>query len=206
MQDMKGICSVFEQLNPAVWIVTASAGARRGGLVATFVNQASLCPLLPAQSPALDTQQSVPPDLPRVVVGLARQHHTWQLIEASNAFALHLLGEEHLEWVWRFGLRSGRDMNKLEGLATATSVTGSPVLMDALGWLDCRVEARLDTGDRTIYLAAVAAGKLTRRDSPLTARRLLQLAPAERLRELKEQLVRDTAVDAAAIHSWRQQQ
>ena len=206
MQDMKGIGSVFEQLNPAVWIVTASANGNQGGLVATFVNQASLCPLLTAPSPATDTPRLVPPDSPRVLVGLARQHHTWQLIEASNAFALHLLGEEHLEWVWRFGLRSGRDVNKLEGLATTTSDTGSPVLMDALGWLDCRVEARLDTGDRTIYLAAVSSGQLSRRDPPLTARRLLQLAPAERLRELKEQLVRDTAVDAAAIRAWRQQQ
>jgi hypothetical protein len=33
---------------------------------------------------------------------------------------------------------------------------------------------------------------------------VIELAPPERLRELKEGLVRDAAVDAAAIAEWRQ--
>src|SRR3712207_6985322 len=57
------------------------SGGRRGGLIATFVNQASITPRYP-----------------RVVVGLARQHHTWELVEAAGSFVLHLLGEEHLDW------------------------------------------------------------------------------------------------------------
>lgn len=197
---MQSICSVFEQLNPAVWVVTAAAGDRRGGLVATFVNPASLCPL----PPAVDAEPGAMPDLPRVVLGVARQHHTWGLIEASNAFALHLIGEEHLEWVWRFGLCSGRDVDKLAGLASERAATGSPLLSDAFGWLDCRVESRLDTGDRTVYLAAVVQGRWRGRGALLTVRRLLELTPAERLGELKEQLARDAAVDAAAIRAWRQ--
>ena len=60
--------------------------------------------------------------------------------------------------MWRFGLRSGRDADKLAGLSMTTATTGSPILTDALGWLDCRVEARLDTGDRTVYLAEVVRG------------------------------------------------
>ena len=79
--------------------------------------------------------------MPRVLIGLARQHYTWELVEASGAFALHLMGEEHLEWVWRFGLQSGRDQDKYAGLVFHTAASGSPLLRDALGWLDCRVEA-----------------------------------------------------------------
>jgi flavin reductase (DIM6/NTAB) family NADH-FMN oxidoreductase RutF len=179
--------NVFAQLDRELWLLTARAGPRRGGLIATFVNQASIVPALP-----------------RVLVGLARLHHTHGLVEAGGAFALHLLGEEHLDWVWRFGLESGRDLDKLHGLAVTDAVTGSPVLTDARGWLDCRVEARLDTGDRTVFLAEVVDGAMVKPGPVLTFKRMLQLAPPDRLRQLKESLAGDADRDAEAIRAWRQ--
>ncbi len=178
--------SLFARTDRELWLLTAAAGGRRGGLIATFVSQASIVP-----------------DLPRVVDGLAKQHHTHGLVDASGAFALHLLGEEHLDWVWRFGLHSGRDFDKLDGLNVTVGVTGSPILADALGWLDCRVETRMDSGDRTIYLAEVVRGESIRDGTPLTARRMVQLVPPERLGELQDQMQRDSAADAAAIRAWR---
>ncbi len=178
--------ALFARTDRELWIVTARAAGRHGGLVATFVNQASIVP-----------------ELPRVVVGLARQHHTWELVEASGAFALHLVGEEQADWVWRFGLQTGRAADKLHGLAWQPGRTGSPLLADALGWLDCRVEDRLHTGDRTLYLAEVVDARLTRDAAPLTVQRLVQIAPPDRLREMKEQLDRDARIDAEAILTWR---
>src|SRR5437764_15260882 len=122
--DATAASTLFACLDPPLWLVTAAADGRRGGLIATFVSEASIAP-----------------DLPRVLVGLARQHHTWELVEASGAFALHLLGEDRLDWVWRFGLQSGRSRDKFEGLEAGAAATGSPVLEGAVGWLDCRVEA-----------------------------------------------------------------
>jgi flavin reductase (DIM6/NTAB) family NADH-FMN oxidoreductase RutF len=180
--------AVFAQLDPELWLATAAAGGQRGGLVATFVCQASIVT-----------------DLPRVLLGVARQHRTWELVEASNAFALHLLGERHLDWVWRFGLQSAREADKFEGLTVQTGATGSPVLEGALAWLDCRVEARLDTGDRTVYLAEVVTAGVNRPEPPLTLKRLRQLVSPAQLRELKELIARDSVVDAEAIHAWRQQ-
>ena len=155
-------------------------------MIATFVSHASLAP-----------------ELPRVLMAVASQHFTWELIEANGAFGLHLIGEEQLDWVWRFGLPSGRDTDKLAGLAIETAVTGSPLLPGALGWLDCRVEARLDTGDRTAYLAEVVAARTIRNSRPLTLQRLLQLAPVERKQELRALRQRDAAIDAKAILAWR---
>jgi flavin reductase (DIM6/NTAB) family NADH-FMN oxidoreductase RutF len=179
--------SLFARTDRELWLLTAwDGGLRRGGLIATFVSQASIVP-----------------DLPRVVVGIAKQHHTHELIEAKGEFILHLLGEEHLDWVWRFGLRSGRDADKLAGLAQSMCATGSPLLIGTLGWLECRVESRMDTGDRTVYLAEVLRGDSVREGVPLTARRMLELAPPERLRELQEQMTRDVAIDGAALRAWR---
>jgi flavin reductase (DIM6/NTAB) family NADH-FMN oxidoreductase RutF len=184
--DPTAAATLFAWMDREVWLVTARAGPRRGGLIATFVSQASIVP-----------------DLPRMLVGLARHHHTWELVEASNAFALHLLGEEQVELVWRFGLSSGRDRDKFAGLEAVPGATGSPVLGDTVGWLDCRVEARLDTGDRTVYLAEVVQGQVTHFGPPLTVKRLLAQAPPERLAELKRQIHHDSYRDAEAIRHWR---
>ncbi len=105
--------------------------------------------------------------------------------------------------MWRFGLNSGRDLDKLAGLPVTTGATGSPILTDALGWLDCRVEARMDSGDRTIYLAEVVRGELLRDAAPLTARRMIELAPPVQLRQLQDQMTRDIGIDEAAIRAWR---
>lgn len=178
--------TLLASLDHELWLVTAQAGDRRGGLIATFVNEASIAP-----------------DLPRMVVGLARQHYTWEIVEAAGAFALHLLDQDQLDWVWRFGLQSGRRLDKFTGLTVTSGATGSPLLDDAVGWLDCRVEARLHTGDRTIYLAEVVQSRVAHVGPPLTLKRLLQLASADQLRELKLQRNRDAGVDADAIRAWR---
>jgi flavin reductase (DIM6/NTAB) family NADH-FMN oxidoreductase RutF len=116
---------------------------------------------------------------------------------------LHLLGEHQLDWVWRFGLQSGRGRDKFEGLQVDAAATGSPILSGSVGWLDCRVEARLDTGDRTIYLGEVVQSRATHVGQPLTLKRVLQLAPPDRLHELGLQRRHDAGVDAVAIRAWR---
>ena len=142
--DFDAVSSLFNKLDRELWLITAQAGDRRGGLIATFVSRASLIP-----------------SLPRMMLGLAKHHYTHELIETSGAFCMHLIGEEHLDWVWRFGLRSGREFDKLAGLVTQLGATGSPILMGVPAWLDCRVEMRMDTGDRTIYLAEIIDARVS---------------------------------------------
>ena len=181
--SVQHVLSLFDR---AVWILTAASGDRAGGLVATFVNNASLVPALP-----------------RIAAGIARHHHTWELMEHSRAFAAHLVDEAHADLLWRFGLGSGRDVHKLEGIAWRREQTGSPVLDDALAWLDCSIEAELDTGDRTIFLAAVVAGSVNRAGAPLTATRMFELGSPEQRRRMDDERRRDEAVDSAAIIEWR---
>jgi flavin reductase (DIM6/NTAB) family NADH-FMN oxidoreductase RutF len=179
---------LLERVDRELWIVTARFGERVGGLVATFVNAASIAP-----------------EFPRVVVGLAKQHNTWHLVERSGAFGLHLIDEAHVDWVWSFGLRSGRDHEKLNGLAWQAGASGSPLLDEALGWLDCRVESRMDAADRTIYLAEVLAVCARGKGPPLTVQRMLQLATPEQRQELKRQRDADGLLDAERIRAWRGQ-
>jgi flavin reductase (DIM6/NTAB) family NADH-FMN oxidoreductase RutF len=186
--DVEAVADIFGRLDRELWLITAQAGEQRSGLIATYVARVSLVP-----------------SLPRVTIALAKHHFTHDLIKASNAFAMHLIGEEQIDWVWRFGIASGRKVDKLDGLAMSTSMSGTPILSDAIAWLDCRVESRLDTGDRTIFLAEVLDSKADRAVAPLTFKRMLELAPTERLRELKIEMERDVELDRAAILEWRRQ-
>lgn len=185
---MNSASELFFLADRELWLITAQDNERRGGLIATFVCHASL-----------------PPELPRVLVAVAKQHFTWQLIEASGLFTLHLLAEANLDLVWRFALQSGHDVDKLADIDTQPTSLGSPRLSGTLGWAECRVEARWDTGDRTLYLAEITATEIERHDPPLTIKRLLQVAPPEKLAQMRDLRERDSQVDAAAILAWRQQ-
>jgi flavin reductase (DIM6/NTAB) family NADH-FMN oxidoreductase RutF len=186
----RAIGRVFDLYDPPLWLVTAAHGGYRGGLIATFAVRASIVA-----------------DLPRMVLGLARQHHTWRLVEGAGRFALHLLYPHQIDLVWRFGLASGNRTDKFAGLPAATSPGGQPRIPAVLAWLDCRVEARMDSGDRTVYLAAVTDGG-TDPDAgagatPLTVRGLYAAAPPEERARLDALYARDGQVDATAILAWR---
>ena len=177
------VLGLFER---TAWILTARDGEEMSGLVATFVNTASLVPALP-----------------RLVTGLARHHYTWDLIRRSRSFAAHVIDEAQSDLIWRFGLASGRQVNKFADLAWRRGQTGSPVLERAMAWLDCAVEAELDIGDRTIYVAAVLDGGVNRAGTPLTANRILEVATPEQRQRMDEDRRRDEQIDAAAMLAWR---
>src|SRR4051812_21232342 len=110
---VEAFAKIFDELDRELWIITARVGERCSGLVASYVSKVSLVP-----------------ELPRVTIAIAKHHFTHELIEASNAFSMHLVGEDQLDWVWRFGIRSGRDVDKLRGLAMRTCASGSPILTE----------------------------------------------------------------------------
>ncbi len=61
-------------------------------------------------------------------------------------------------------------MDRLAGLTFLAGATGSPLLADAVAWLDCREESRIDSGDRLIKEVTEAEpdrlGKLNRQVPP----------------------------------------
>lgn len=175
-------------LDSPLWVVTSSDGSSRGGLVATFVNMASIAR-----------------EMPRMAVGIARQHRTWEIIESSHAFALHLLPRDQgpVDLAARFGLQSGRTVDKFADLQFTAGPSGSPILDAAAGWVDCRVEDRLDTGDRTIYLAEVIDARAPADDLVLTVQHWVRTLTADQRNRLGSQYQADGQVDAAAIRAWR---
>lgn len=177
---------VFRLVERPLWIVTAADGARRGGLLASWVYQASL-----------------DPQRPMVLAGLASNHFTAELVEASGCLALHLIGAGQIELAWRFGLGSGREVDKLAGLAWREGQTGAPLLADCLAWLEARVLTTLDSGDRRYVFADVVAGDGAEQGQPLTDAELFASASEAQRAQLLAQLQADVAAQRPRHDAWR---
>jgi flavin reductase (DIM6/NTAB) family NADH-FMN oxidoreductase RutF len=126
-----------------LWIITAADKNRRGGLLATWVSTAS-----------------IDPERPILLVGIGPNHFTAELVQASRAFAAHLLCPDQIELAWNFAQGSGRDRDKLADLEVETRETDSPILANCLAWFDCRVFGEYNAGDRLFFWADIAAGTL----------------------------------------------
>ena len=183
---LEAVKEIFHLYEPPLWLVTSAHGGERGGFIATFVVRASIVA-----------------ELPRMVVGVAKHHHTWGLIEGGGRLALHLIADDDLDAVWRFGLASGHETDKLAGLERSATPDGNPLYTPARAWLDCRVETQMDTGDRSVYLCAVTGGDVLGSGPVLGVGALLRDAPPERRAELDRLYATDQATDAAAIRAWR---
>ena len=101
---------------------------------------------------------SIVPSQPRIVVQIYKRNLSHGLIYRSGAFALNFLRQDQLQLISEFGLVSGRDKDKLTGVAYEIGDLGSPVLQDCWGYLDCKVVNALDGGDMTCFLGEIMEG------------------------------------------------
>ncbi len=136
--------------SPLVAITTAHGGQANGQIAVSVLNA------------------SILRDRPRILIDIWKANFTHHLLLESGVFALHLLGERNLSLIEQLGIRSGRDGDKLVGLRQETRLTGSPILLDTLSYLEARVRAALDAGDMTVFLADILDGGILNPGAPLT--------------------------------------
>lgn len=101
---------------------------------------------------AANSFTSVSLDPPLVLVCMALTSSTWPAIRDSGHFAVNILGEEQEETCRRF---SAKGSDRFEGVGWAPGKTGSPVLDDAIAFVDCVIEAEHEAGDHMIVVGRV---------------------------------------------------
>src|SRR5512139_777968 len=94
---------------------------------------------------------------PLVMVCLANESESKEWIAESGIFAVNILSDEQEFLSERFAARAPIVNTRFDGVPYHTAITGSPILADSLAWYDCRVEARHDGGDHTIFVGRVEA-------------------------------------------------
>ena len=122
---------------------------------------------------------SIVPDMPRVLLQIYKTNYSHDLIHQSGAFALNFLRKDQLHLIKDFGLVSGRERDKLVSVAFELGASGSPLLKECWGYLDCRVVNAMDGGDMTCFLAEVLEGDTIAQDQPLWWRDARREIPAQ---------------------------
>jgi flavin reductase (DIM6/NTAB) family NADH-FMN oxidoreductase RutF len=169
---------LLDQLWAPLVAITAAHGGRENGLISSTAVTASLLP-----------------ESPRLTVQLSKTNLTHDLVVMSGAFAVHLLPDDErgLELFRALGIRTGRETPKLDDVATARGVTGSPILQDAVAYLEARVAATQDADGSTIVLADVVAGMRVRNESALTIEGVRERLPPEWSKEWDRRLEAELA-------------
>jgi flavin reductase (DIM6/NTAB) family NADH-FMN oxidoreductase RutF len=107
---------------------------------------------------------SVSLDPPLVLVCVEKAADSHDIIRDSGHFAVNVLASDQERLARRFA--EWQVSEKFTGIAFRAEVSGSPILEDALAWVDCRIWSANSGGDHTIFVGEVLAGD-AREGSPL---------------------------------------
>ena len=100
------------------------------------------------------TQISFEP--PKIAVAIEKESRTLPMVRGAGAFAISIFPTGARNLAGRLGRHSRNVPDKLDGVAHhPATVSGAPILDEATGWLDCRVEQEVDTGDHVLVIAEV---------------------------------------------------
>ena len=131
-----------------VTIVTTAGNGRLRGMTANAVTSVSLDPLL-------------------VLVCVAHEATTYQLLKESGIFAVNILGEKQEDLSRRFANREADERALFDGVRTRIAGTGAPILEESLAFIDCRVWATYPGGDHDIFVGEVQEAGLLAEAEPL---------------------------------------
>ncbi|GAC1659210.1 MAG: hypothetical protein NVS4B3_27200 [Gemmatimonadaceae bacterium] len=138
---MTEIVDLFRTLTYGVYVIGVARGRRHNAFTAAWVMQVSFDPLL-------------------VAVCINPEHASYALLREGRAFSVNVLRAGQLEIARHFGTRSGRAGDKLGTIAWRPARTGSPILVDALAYVECRVTRTVRSGDHRVVLGTVISGAI----------------------------------------------
>ena len=103
---------------------------------------------------------SVSLDPPLVGFLPGKSSRSWPQMAATGKFCVNILGAEQSEACWRFAKEpvedaQGRAPSKFDGIEWQPAGSGSPILADVIGWIDCSVDSVHDVGDHWFVVGKV---------------------------------------------------
>lgn len=94
-----------------------------------------------------------------VTISLRQSTRTHELVSKSRAFGLTMLSTEQAKISDLFAGRISEIEDRFADLQTETLITGAPLIVGGLAWLDCRVLETYDAGMNTLFIAEVLAAR-----------------------------------------------
>ncbi len=94
---------------------------------------------------------------PAIAVSISKNNLTHEFIKESKVFSVSVLCQETpISFIGHFGFKSGRDINKLEGISYKIGHTKAPVVIEnAVSYLEAKVLQEIDVGTHTLFIGEI---------------------------------------------------
>lgn len=154
IKQMKSLDSDLDKalgrISGGLYIITAKKGDFSSAMLASWVTQASFEPL-------------------GLTIAVSNDRAIDSLMQVGDKFVLNMLEEGNYQTLMRHFLkRFAPGADRFEGVKTQTAANDSPILQDALAYIECEVVSRMACHDHHVVYATVDSGRVAK-DDGLTA-------------------------------------
>ena len=147
VKKMKSLDSDLDKamgrLSGGLYIITATKGDVSSAMLASWVSQASFEP-------------------PGLTIAVAKDRAIESLMQVGDRFILNILEEGKYQPLMKHFLKRFKPgADRFAGIKTQTANNGSPILNDALAYLECEVSSRMECSDHWIVYSKVNLGRVS---------------------------------------------
>ncbi|MEM8505607.1 MAG: diflavin flavoprotein [Cyanobacteria bacterium P01_D01_bin.1] len=135
------------RISSGLYIITATKGDVQSAMLASWITQASFEPL-------------------GFTVAVAKDRAIESLMQVGDTFVLNILEEgNHLPLMKHFLKRFPPGADRFAGVRTRPANNKSPILADALAYLECEVSSRMELSDHWLVYCTVDNGKVSKEEA-----------------------------------------
>lgn len=179
------VADLMQTISVGVYVIGVCDGTRSNAFTASSVMPVSFKPVI-------------------VALGVGIDHASLPMLRAGRVFTINVLKRDQMDLARHFGTVSGRDANKLAGMRWRPGLSGAPILVDALAYIECELASLVAGGDHQLALGKVVSGGVLARDEqPLLYRDTRNLDGARDL--YPAQLASAVRASALTIHGRPQE-
>jgi flavorubredoxin/flavin reductase (DIM6/NTAB) family NADH-FMN oxidoreductase RutF len=132
------------RISGGLYIITAKKGDVQSAMLASWVSQASFKPM-------------------GLSIAVAKDRAIESLMQVGDRFVLNVLEEGNYQPLMRHFLkRFAPGADRFEGVRTQPAQNGTPILTDALAYMECEVVSRMDCGDHWAVYSTVYEGRVSK--------------------------------------------
>ncbi|MGF1524714.1 MAG: diflavin flavoprotein [Leptolyngbyaceae cyanobacterium] len=147
LKKLKSLSADMEKalgrISSGLYIITAKKGEVTSAMLASWVTQASFQPL-------------------GFTVAVAKDRAIESLMQVGDTFVLNILEEGNYSALMKHFLKRFQPgSDRFAGIRTRPADNGSPILADALAYLECTVSSRMEVSDHWIVYCTVQEGKVS---------------------------------------------
>lgn len=141
----------FSKITYGLYLVSSEHNGKLNGYIANTVFQLTSEP-------------------PRFAISCSKDNLSSEMITASGKFAFTILEKDvDQNIISRFGYKSGKDINKYEGLEYIIGELGNPIIeQDAIAYFECELEQTIDVGSHLLFVGLLKSNEMLADKDPLT--------------------------------------